>query len=345
MRQISPSGKALPPSGKALSARSPWTAPHPPAGRVRFKAIRALLNTQPTVSRVVRTLLLKGGRYTRREGASRGAGTATRPKRTTLERFFVALARYGFATRHEHWHALARHLARWAAFMLLVAPLGLNLAAAKQVTAWESGDSIRQVVEQFVRSRLPEASRDARITVQGPAAGLHFPRCARLQAQNFGAANPFGAQTVEVSCAAPQAWSLYLPVQVAMPQGAVVAARALSAGHVLVEADLAVVQRDLASLPSGALTAPASAIGQVLQYSVAAGQSITQSMLAGPQLVHDGQSVALVAQGQGVRLVALGKAMENGRQGETILARNVQSGRVVSGVVDASGQILVAMQP
>ncbi|OZB48313.1 MAG: flagella basal body P-ring formation protein FlgA, partial [Thiomonas sp. 14-66-4] len=75
------------------------------------------------------------------------------------------------------------------------------------------------------------------------------------------------------------------------------------------------------------------------------GQSITQSMLAGPQLVHDGQSVSLVAQGQGVRLVALGKAMENGRQGQTILARNVQSGRVVSGVVDASGQILVAMQP
>lgn len=240
---------------------------------------------------------------------------------------------------------MARHLVLWAAIMLLATPFCANAAGAKQAMVWEPADHIRDVAEQFVRGRLPASSRDVRISVQGPADGLRFPRCTQLHARDFGPSNPFGAQTIEVVCAAPQAWSLYLPVQVTQAQGAVVAARALSAGHVLTEADLTVVQRNLANLPSGALTEAKLAVGQVLQYSVAAGQSITQSMLAGPQIVHYGQSVSIVALGQGVRLVALGKAMEGGRQGQTILARNVQSGRVVSGVVDANGQILVAMQP
>jgi flagella basal body P-ring formation protein FlgA len=220
-----------------------------------------------------------------------------------------------------------------------------SMAAAADATAWEPAESIRQVVEHFVRSRLPQQSQDARITVQGPVEGLHFPRCGHMQARDFGAANPFGAQTVEVACLTPQVWSLYLPVQVAWPQGAVVAARALSAGHVLTEDDLAVVQRDLSSLPAGVITKPAQAIGRVLQYGVAAGQSFTHGMLAGPQLIHYGQSVSLVALGQGIRLVALGTAMGNGRQGQTILARNVQSGKVVTGVVDGAGQIMVAMGP
>ena len=222
---------------------------------------------------------------------------------------------------------------------------GASMAEAADAASWEPAASIRQVVEHFVRSRLPQQSQDARITVQGPAQGLHFPRCGHLQASDFGAANPFGAQTVQVACLAPRVWSLYLPVQVAWPQGAVVAARALGAGHVLTESDLALVQRDLSSLPAGVITKPAQAIGRVLQYGVAAGQSVTQGMLAGPQLIHYGQSVSLVALGQGVRLVALGTAMGNGRQGQTILARNVQSGKVVTGIVDGAGQIMVAMGP
>ncbi|MBW4048561.1 MAG: flagellar basal body P-ring formation protein FlgA [Proteobacteria bacterium] len=218
-------------------------------------------------------------------------------------------------------------------------------AAQARAQEWEPATTIRQTVEDFVRSRLPQQAQQPHIAIQGPAAGLHFPRCTKLHAQDFGSANPFGAQTVEVRCAAPQVWSLYLPVQVSWPQGAVIADRALGAGHVLTLGDLSVVQRDLSKLPAGAVTKPEQAIGHVLQYSVAAGQSITQDMLTGPQLVHYGQSVSLVAIGPGVRLVALGMALENGREGQTIMARNVQSGKVVTGVLDSGGQVMVAVGP
>ncbi|OZB69980.1 MULTISPECIES: flagellar basal body P-ring formation chaperone FlgA [unclassified Thiomonas] len=212
------------------------------------------------------------------------------------------------------------------------------------VPAAESPATIRAAVEAFVRAGLPPGGEKVKIDVQGPAPGLRFPQCADLHTAYFGNANPYGAQTVEVRCTAPSVWSLYLPVRVDRPQGVVVVARALQAGHVLTAADLTMVERDATRLPPGAVTDAQALVGQVLRYSVAAGQPLAQSMLTGPQLVHYGQSVSLIAQGMGVRLVALGQAMADGRVGQSVLVRNVQSGRVVSGIVDTQGQVVVPLQ-
>ena len=215
--------------------------------------------------------------------------------------------------------------------------------AAWALPAVQSPASIRAAAEAFVRAGLPASAASAKIEVQGPAADLRFPLCSDLRTAYFGNANPYGAQTVEVRCTAPQVWSVYLPVRVDQQQGVVVAARALLAGHVLSRADLTTVERDSAHLPPGAVSDAQALVGQVLRYSVAAGQPLVQSMLTGPQLVHYGQPVSLVAQGMGVRLVALGQALAVGRVGQSVLVRNLQSGRVVSGVVDAQGQVVVPL--
>jgi len=233
----------------------------------------------------------------------------------------------------------------WSALRAAVA-LGLGLIWATAVWALpavQSPASIRAAAEAFVRAGLPAGAARAKIEVQGPAPDLRFPLCTDLRTAYFGNPNPYGAQTVEVRCAAPQVWSLYLPVRVDQQQGVVVVARALQAGHVLSAADLTTVERDSAHLPPGAVSDAQTLVGQVLRYSVAAGQPLVQSMLTGPQLVHYGQPVSLVAQGMGVRLVALGQAMADGRVGQSVLVRNLQSGRVVSGVVDAQGQVVVPL--
>ena len=226
--------------------------------------------------------------------------------------------------------------------LLCVGGALLLACAVARAAAFEPGASIRAAAEHFVRAQLPLSMRArARIRVDGPAPALRFPRCARLHAQAFGTAGLFGPQTVEVICAAPKPWSLYLPVQVDTPQGAVLALHALDAGHVLRADDLTLAQRDLASLPAGTLDDLRQGVGQVLRYSVAAGQAITRAMLRGPRLVHAGQSVPLIALAPGVRLSALGVAMQDGSQGQTVMARNAQSGRIVHGVIDAAGEVVV----
>ncbi|MGA8009400.1 MAG: flagellar basal body P-ring formation chaperone FlgA [Thiomonas sp.] len=236
----------------------------------------------------------------------------------------------------------------WRYARQLALRIGAGLALTWAATVWalpavESASSLRATVEAFVRAGLPAGADKVKIAVQGPAPGLRFPHCSDLRTAYFGNTNPYGAQTVEVRCAAPQVWSLYLPVRVDQQQGVVVVARALQAGHALTTADLTTVERDAAHLPPGAMGDAKALVGQVLRYSVAAGQPLVQSMLTGPQLVHYGQPVSLVAQGMGVRLVALGQAMADGRVGQSVLVRNVQSGRVVSGVVDAQGQVVVPL--
>ena len=209
---------------------------------------------------------------------------------------------------------------------------------------WESAQVLREAAQDYVRRHLPAGAATAAVRVRAGEVPAHFPRCAagRLSEQAFGNPNPYGAQTVELRCDAPQAWSVYLPVAVDWPQQVVVAAHALAPGHTLSDADLQVVQRDRTSLPPGAVQNESEATGRVLRRGVAAGQSITDDMLAGPQLVHYGQAVSLIAEGDGVRLVALGVALQDGSQGQSVLVRNAQSGKVVSGVVDANGDVIAA---
>ncbi len=226
--------------------------------------------------------------------------------------------------------------------LLLAAVVLCGTLVVAHAGGFEPAASIRAAAARYVREQLPPALRHtARIQVQGPGAELHFARCSRLRAQAFGTSGLFGTQTVQVRCDGPQSWSLYVPVQVDTPRGAVLAVHALGAGHVLRADDLAVVQRDLASLPAGTLGAVRDGVGQVLRYSVAAGQAITRSMLRGPRLVRDGQSVSLIAVAPGLRLAALGVALQDGSQGQDIMARNAQSGRVVRGVIDANGDVVV----
>ncbi len=248
--------------------------------------------------------------------------------------------------------ALLLRVASVAAFATLYVVPGV--AAARAATAststsalsrWESPAAMSDAAERFVREHLPAGAAADHVRVRAGRIAARFPACAaqHLVALPFGNPSPYGAQTVQLRCEAPQVWSVYLQVSVDWPQQVVVAAHAISPGHTLEPSDLQVLERDRAGLPPGALQSESQADGRVLRFGVAAGQSITQSMLSGPRLIHYGQAVSLIAEGDGVRLVALGIALQDGSQGQTVLVRNAQSGKVVSGVVDARGDVVAAL--
>lgn len=219
----------------------------------------------------------------------------------------------------------------------------LPTASRAGAPSWESPERIRAVAERFIRAHEPPAAQGSRIEVQAPAEGVRFPRCADMQAGFFGEANPFGSMTIMVRCSAPQPWTVYLPAQVIMEQRVVVATRPLEAGKILAPGDLALVRRDTGQLAANAVLSPRAIVGKVLRYNVAVGQPVLESMLLQPEIIHYGQAVTLVAEGSGVRLTASGSAMENGRTGQSILVRNAQSGKVVRGTVDATGEVVVPM--
>lgn len=244
----------------------------------------------------------------------------------------------------EFRHRAVATMRRAVAVLVFGLGAGHVVAAPAPAGASEPDANIREAVAAFVRAQLPTDAAYAHLDIQGPAAGLRFPRCGdALQTRYFGTPNPYGTQTVEVRCAAPRIWTLYVPVRVDLPQQVVVAARALQAGQTLTAADLGTVERSRAMLPPGSESDSELVVGQVLRYGVSAGQPILRGMLTGAQLVHSGQPVDLVALGPGIRLVALGQAMADGRVGQPVLVRNVQSGRVITGIVSPQGQVVVRL--
>ena len=272
----------------------------------------------------------QGARGVQTGGAERGSGLRRAPRRGAAAMRLAGLL-------------LAAALASPVGATPSIAPA--SAPALAQASRWESPQAMSRAAEDFVRSHLPAGAAADHVRVHAGRVAARFPVCApqRLQALPFGDPSPYGAQTVQLRCEGPQAWSVYLQVSVDWPQQVVVAAHAISAGHTLQPADLQVLQRDRAGLPPGALQSESQADGRVLRFGVAAGQSITESMLSGPRLIHYGQAVSLIAEGDGVRLVALGIALQDGSQGQTVLVRNAQSGKVVSGVVDARGDVVAAL--
>ena len=226
--------------------------------------------------------------------------------------------------------------------LAIAAALVSYLAPINQADAGESMAAIHSAVIQFVRQHLAGSMRNSEIAVDVPAASVNFPTCTRLQLGYFGYANPFGNQTVAVHCQNPQAWTLYVPVQIRQGSKILIAAHSLSADSILRAGDIAESVANPGELSGAPLHDPAQVIGQRLQYGVMAGQPILRSMLQQRDLVHAGQLVTLVAQGDGVRIATTAEAIENGKEGQSILVRNVQSGRVLHAIVTGNGNVRVS---
>jgi flagella basal body P-ring formation protein FlgA len=86
---------------------------------------------------------------------------------------------------------------------------------------------------------------------------------------------------------------------------------------------------------------PSAAIGMALQQTLRTGQMIRTTDLTRPQLVKRNEPVLIVYEVPGIVLTARGKAEEAGSLGDTVNVLNVQSKRIIQGVVSGPGQISV----
>jgi flagella basal body P-ring formation protein FlgA len=120
----------------------------------------------------------------------------------------------------------------------------------------------------------------------------------------------------------------------------VVARRTLAAGEVIAAADLETRTQASTSLPYDFLSDPASAIGLTLRRSVPAGALLAPAALVHPEVVERGALVTLVSGAGPIRVRSAGVALEAGRVKQRVRVRS-QSGRIVEGIVEASGEVRV----
>jgi len=224
-------------------------------------------------------------------------------------------------------------LLRRLAIALLI--LHSKLLLAQDITSVET---IRAAASLAVAERVGGQARAEASQLDNR---LRMAACGQgLQTRVLNSANGVN-WNVEVRCTGPSPWSLYVPVRVSELQPVLIAARDLRVGDVL-DAD-AVRQelRDIRSQPSALQRDPQAVIGMSLRRPVAAGTIIAADSVAAPSSVRRGEMVTLIGRAGGFEVRANGKALNNASPGDRIAVENASSRRVVYGILNDQGQVLV----
>lgn len=230
------------------------------------------------------------------------------------------------------WHVWLRFTALAALFALLSAP-----AQAQE-------NLLQQQAKQFANSSL-RAGQGRRVEIE---VGTLDPRlrlapCDQIEPYLPANARLWGRSRIGIRCLqGPTRWNVYLPVTVKVFAPALVATRALPAGTLLAEGDLAQAEVDLAEDSSNALFQPALAIGRTIDRPLPAGRSLRQSHLKPRQWFAAGEVVQVVAQGPGFRVAGEGQALTPGTEGLPVRIRT-ESGRILT--AQAVGERRVEVNP
>lgn len=211
--------------------------------------------------------------------------------------------------------------------LFLVALVTLAAVASAAAAGFQPVDTIRSAA---LSALADDASAEATLD---PA--LRMPQCGQaLQARQT------GSGTVEVSC--PSGWRLFVPVRVSRSQQVLVLARGVAAGQTISEDMFTLERRDASRIAGAALTEPAAAVGRAARRTLMAGSVLSASDLVAARVVRRGDTISLVSRQAGIEVRMTGRALGDAGERERVSVENLSSRRVVQGVVNADGEVLVS---
>lgn len=222
--------------------------------------------------------------------------------------------------------------------------VAILLAGFSAATAADGAGAARQAAHQFLVTHARGLGNDVRVEVDAPDPRLRLAPCRQaLIAGLTPGVRPLGNTTVTVHCPGTSPWSVNLPARVQVYGEVLVTTRALARGTTLAGDDLARRRQDLAAAAPGALTDPAQALGRKLRYPLGPGAVLNAGVLEATPVVRRGQSVTIVSGTGGIEVRARGEALGDGGPGQSVRVRNHQTGRVLSGTIEAPGLVRVAL--
>jgi flagella basal body P-ring formation protein FlgA len=205
-------------------------------------------------------------------------------------------------------------------------------------TQWQSTDAIKAAAVTAMRTSIgkPNASIEANAIDER----LRLPACSQPLDARLEREVRNGQGTVAVACTGTEPWKLFVPVRVVEQVSVVVARHALAVGVVLSADDVEARTQASTSLPIDYLSDPAQAIGLTVRHTVPAGTLLASAALESPEIIERGALVTLVSGSGPVHVKSEGVALEGARVKGRIRVKT-PSGRIVEGVVEASGEVRV----
>ncbi len=151
---------------------------------------------------------------------------------------------------------------------------------------------------------------------------------------------PLGRVSYRIKCLNPN-WTGRAIAEVSVWAQVVVANRAIERAEVIKAEDVTLTEQDLANISRTPLFAIEDATGRSCKRRIRKGDLVSPFLLDSPQLISRGDLVVLLITVDGFSASTQGTALEDARVGQRVKVENSNSGKVVEGVVLASGQVLV----
>ena len=223
--------------------------------------------------------------------------------------------------------------------VLLLLMLGLSPLA--QADSIQSLAAIESAVKGFVAQSVGEAG-DSEFILGRLDPRLRLAACdAALKMRFSREPRGGGPNAVEVRCEGSRPWSLYVTVDVARFAQVVVASRGLLRGAVIMADDVVVARRRIDGTRMDYLSSATSAVGRVAARAIGPDQILGAANVTMPRLVKRGDEVTIASVGSTISVRVKGQALKDGALGDRVSVRNLNSKRVVEGVVNADGMVVV----
>lgn len=232
---------------------------------------------------------------------------------------------------------------RAAAVATALAAAALGAAPVQAQTAPDLGQITQRWIDDALQQTPQSSPLRMEVEVGALDERLRLASCARVEPYLPAGARLWGRSRLGLRCLeGATRWNVFLPLTIKAYGPAWVLTSNVPMGTALTEADAAQAEVDWAAEPASVVADPALWVGQVASRQLLAGQTLRQSMVRAPHLFKAGAQVRVVAEGPGYAVTATGQAMVAGAAGQTVRIR-MANGRIITGVVDESGDIAATL--
>ncbi len=216
------------------------------------------------------------------------------------------------------------------------------MAPGEPVSGMQSLQSIRAAAEKFVRAEMPGDSKGIFVNAADLDSRLRLAHCAApLRAAMVSGGAMQARVSIGVSCREGAQWTIYVPVSVESEIPVLVLRKPVVRGQRITGDDVAQETRRVSGFAVGYVGEVRALDRHTASRPLPVGAVLTTDSLLADFIVKSGESVTLVAATGGIEVRASGRAMSDGREGARIRVQNLNSLKIVEGVVDSDRVIHV----
>ncbi len=150
-----------------------------------------------------------------------------------------------------------------------------------------------------------------------------------------------GRNSLGIRCSGKKKWTIYTSVLIKTYRDVLVLAQPIQRGEILTSNHLRTINRELSQLRSGYIENPQQIINKQANRNLSTGTVINLRHFSVPKLIKKGDRVKITHSSPYFQISMNGIAMKDGKKGENITVKNINSQRIVQATVIKPGQVTV----